>query len=40
MEEACSSIPELAVLVTLPTMEKIHQLEVGVCRTQEEAAKV
>lgn len=40
MEEACSSILELAMSTELPTMEKIHQLAAGVRRTHEEAAKV
>jgi len=40
MEEACSSIPELAVSVVLPTAEKIHELAVEVCKAQEEAVKV
>lgn len=40
MEEACSRISELAVLVVLPTTEKIHQLATVVRKAQEEAAKV
>lgn len=40
MEEACSSIPKLVVPATLPTVEKIQQLEVGVHKTWEEVTKV
>jgi len=40
MEEACSSIPELAVQMKLPTAEKLHQLAAGVRKVWEEAAKV
>jgi len=40
MEEACSVILELVVLVALPTAEKIHQLVARVCKTQEKAVKV
>ena len=40
MEEACSSIVELAIPVELPIVEKIHQLAARVRRTHEEAVKV
>lgn len=40
MEEAYSSILELAMLMVLPTAEKIHQLAAGVRKAQEEATKV
>lgn len=40
MEEAYSSISELAMLAALPTVEKIHQLASGVHKAQEEAVKV
>lgn len=40
MEEACSSILKLAMVVELPTMENNHHLVVRVRKTYEEAAKV
>jgi len=40
MEESYNNILELVMPMALPTMERIHQLPVGVCKTQKEALKV
>lgn len=40
VEEACSSIPELVVLVELPTTERIHRLAARVREARDDTMKV